>query len=61
MYEWVTGSVVMDENEYGSNFFCVARSDELVFIDTGMLNARAPVYRGKSAGFSPQSRLKLPL
>ena len=45
MYEWVTGSVVMDENEHGSNFFCVARSDELVFIDTGMFNGQTSRFR----------------
>lgn len=38
MYKWITNSVVMAENEHGSNIFCVALSDELVFIDAGMLN-----------------------
>ena len=42
---WVTGSVVMDENEHGSNIFCIARSDELVFIDTGMLNGHTSRFR----------------
>lgn len=38
MYKWVTNSVVMAQNEHGSNIFCVALSDELLFIDAGMLN-----------------------
>lgn len=38
MYKWITNSVVMAENEHGSNIYCVALSDELVFIDAGMLN-----------------------
>ncbi len=38
MYKWITKSVVMAENEHGSNIYCVALSDELVFIDAGMLN-----------------------
>lgn len=45
MYKWVTCSVVMDENEHGSNIFCIARSDELVFIDTGMLNGHTSRFR----------------
>ncbi len=38
MYKWITNSVVMAENEHGSNIHCVALRDELVFIDAGMLN-----------------------
>ena len=56
MYKWITNSVVMAENEHGSNIFCVALSDELVFIDAGMLyeytlkfKEAMEVYYGKEA------------
>ncbi len=56
MYKWVTNSVVMAENEHGSNIYCISLSDELVFIDAGMLNEYTlkfreamEVYYGKEA------------
>ena len=45
MFKWVTDSVVMAENEHGSNIFCVALSDELIFIDAGMLNGYTSKFR----------------
>ena len=45
MYKWVTDSVVMAENEHGSNIFCVALSDELLFIDAGMLHGYTSSFR----------------
>jgi len=56
MYKWVSDSLVMAENEHGSNIYCIALSDELVFIDSGMLNGYTfkfresmEVYYGKEA------------
>ena len=56
MYKWVTNSVIVAENEHGSNIYCIALSDELVFIDAGMLyeysfkfKEAMEVYYGKEA------------
>ena len=45
MYEWVTESVVLAENEHGSNIYCIASPDELIFVDAGMLHGYTSDFR----------------
>ena len=45
MYEWVTESVVLAENEHGSNIYCIASPDELIFVDAGMLHGYTSEFR----------------
>ena len=45
MYEWVTDSVVLAENEHGSNSYCIESQDELLFVDAGMLHGYTSEFR----------------
>ena len=45
MYKWVSDSVVVAENEHGSNIFCVALNDELIFFDAGLLHGYTSKFR----------------
>lgn len=47
MYKWVSDSVVVAENEHGSNIICVALNDELIFIDGGLLHGYTFKFRGE--------------